>query len=188
MLTVIGKGPALGGAVELLLECHERIRSFLALARRVAQAGPADRDAVPEAAARVHRYFTQALPLHARDEEDSILPRLRGLDPVVDQELATMAREHAEHEPPLRVLVEACAALAGDAGRHAELAPAIAAATAELEAHFAGHLRREEEVIFPAMRRLLPAGADAEIVKEIRARRGVVAPGAPAGSPPPPGR
>jgi iron-sulfur cluster repair protein YtfE (RIC family) len=174
MLTRLGKPAAAGDAVDLLLECHDRIRSFLALARRVAEAGPADRAEVPEAAARVRRYFTQALPLHAQDEEESILPRLRGRDPVVDAALHLMAREHAEHERPLGALVVACERLVREPGRHAELAPAIAAATAELERHFAGHLRREEEIIFPAMRRLLDPRADAEIGREIRARRGVV--------------
>ncbi len=178
MLTVLGKRPATGDAVDLLLECHDRIRSFLALARRVAEAGPAEREAIPEAAGRVHRYFTQALPLHARDEEDSILPRLTGRDPAVDRELETMAREHAEHEPPMTRLVEACDAVARDPGLHAAFAPAIGAAARELEDHFAAHLRREEEVIFPAMRRLLAPADDAAIVRELRARRGVVDPAA----------
>ncbi len=182
MLTVLGKTPAAGDAVDLLLECHDRIRSFLALARRVAQAGPAEREALPEAAARVHRYFTQALPLHARDEEDSILPRLRGRDPAVDRELEAMTREHAEHEAPLARLVQACDAVAHDPGRHAALAPDIDGAARELEAHFAAHLRREEAVIFPAMRRLLDRAEDAAIVRELRARRGVVD---PAGAVPP---
>ena len=178
MLTVLGKRPATGDAVDLLLECHDRIRSFLALARRVAGAGPAEREGIPEAAARVHRYFTQALPLHARDEEDSILPRLKGRDAAVDRELETMAREHAEHEPPMTRLVQACDAVARDVALHAALAPAIDAAARELEDHFAAHLRREEEVIFPAMRRLLDPSDDAAIVRELRARRGVVEPAA----------
>lgn len=63
--------------------------------------------------------------------------------------------------------------LASDTARHAELVLAIATATEELERHFAVHLRREEEVIFPAVRRLLDRASDSEIVKEIRARRGV---------------
>src|SRR5512132_579542 len=109
MLTRLGAPAAPDDAVGLLLECHDRIRSFLALARRVAQAGPAERDGVAEAAARVRRYFAEALPLHARDEEESILPRLRGREPAVDAELAAMEREHREHGPPLAALVAACA-------------------------------------------------------------------------------
>ncbi len=181
MLTRFGKPAAAGDAVDLLLECHERIRSFLALARRTAEASRADQDGIPEVAASVHRYFRQALPLHAKDEEESILPRLRGKDPRVDAELDVMVREHAEHERPLGALVEACEVLAHGPARHAELVPTIAMATEELERHFAVHLRREEEVIFPAVRRLLDRSSDSEIVKEIRARRGVGAqPGSPA--------
>ncbi len=174
MLTVLGKSSQPAGAVDLLLECHDRIRSFLALALRIPGARAEDPAMVAEAAGRVRRYFVEALPLHAQDEEESILPRLRGRDPAVDAALDLMAREHAEHERPLGALVAACERVALEPGRHAELAPAIAAATAELERHFSGHLRREEEIIFPALRRLLDARADAEIGREIRARRGVV--------------
>lgn len=183
MLTRLGKPAAHGDAVDLLLECHARIRAFLAMARRVADGASAPREELATAAGRVHAYFTRALPLHARDEEESILPRLRGRDPEVDRELATMVHEHAEHAAPLEALVGACAVLAQDPARHGEVAPALDAAAAELERHFAAHLAREEAVVFPAMRRLLDADADAAIVRELRARRGVVEPaaeGAPA--------
>jgi hemerythrin-like domain-containing protein len=180
MLTVLGKPPAQGDAVDLLLECHDRIRSFLLLARRIAEAPPGDAE-VAEAAERVVRYFTQALPLHARDEEDSILPRLAGRDPALDAALQTMTREHAEHEAPLAILVAGCAELARDPSGHASIVPAIGASTSELDAHFRGHLRNEEEVVFPAIRRLLPPEERDAILREIRARRGVATPGAGAG-------
>jgi iron-sulfur cluster repair protein YtfE (RIC family) len=185
LLTRLGKPAAHGDAVDLLLECHVRIRTFLGMARRLAEGASAPPDEIAAAALRVHRYFTQALPLHALDEEESILPRLRGLDPEVDRELATMVHEHAEHARPLEALVGACAALAREPGRHAALAATVGGATAELERHFGAHLTREEAVVFPALRRLLDAEADAGIVREIRARRGVVepdraAPGTPA--------
>lgn len=175
MLTRLGAPAAPDDAVGLLLDCHERIRGFLALAARLAEAGLAERDGVAEAAARVRRYFSEALPLHARDEEESVLPRLRGKDPAVDAELDEMRREHGEHGPPLDALVQACAALAEDPSRQGALAPALRRAAAELDAHFAQHLRREEAVIFPALRRLLSSEEDAAVVREIRARRGVAA-------------
>jgi iron-sulfur cluster repair protein YtfE (RIC family) len=172
MLTRLGAPTTPEDAVALLLECHERIRTFVAMARRIAEALPDQRAGVPEAAARVSRYFTQALPLHARDEEESILPRLRGRAADVDAALEVMAREHREHERPLGEVVAACDALVRDPGRHAELAPALARSAAELDAHFVEHLRREEAVVFPAMRRLLSREEDAAIVRELRARRG----------------
>jgi len=172
VLTVLGRPRAGGDAVDLLLECHDRIRSFLSLARRIAEARQADD--VAEAAARVVRYFTEALPLHAQDEEQSVLPRLQGLDPVVDEALAIMAREHAEHEVPLAALIEACAAIAEDPGRHREVVPGLTWAVGALDVHFQAHLRREEEVIFPAARRLLSETDLAAVARELRARRGVV--------------
>ena len=176
MLTRLGATATPEDAVALLLECHDRIRSFLAMAGRIAAAGPGERDGVAEAAARVARYFRQALPLHARDEEDSILPRLRGADPEVDAALADMEREHGEHAAPLATLVAACESLAAEPSRLPELAPSLSRTVAELDAHFAGHLRREEAVIFPAMRRLLSPADDAAIVRELRARRGAPPP------------
>jgi hemerythrin-like domain-containing protein len=173
VLTVLGKPRAGGDAVDLLLECHDRIRSFLSLARRIAAARQTDD--VAEAAARVVRYFTEALPLHARDEEQSVLPRLAGRDPAVDEALAIMAREHGEHETPLAALVEACAAIAEDPGRHREVSPTLTWAVGALDVHFEAHLRREEEIIFPAARRLLSETDLAAIARELRQRRGVTA-------------
>jgi hemerythrin-like domain-containing protein len=119
----------------------------------------------------VHRYFTLALPLHARDEEESILPRLRGREPALDAELETMAREHRDHERLLATLAAACAELASDPARREELGRVAAQAAEELERHFGAHLAREETVVFPAVRRLLDRAADAAIVAEIREQR-----------------
>lgn len=174
MLTRLGKKPPVSGdAVDLLLECHVRIRSFLEMAQRIAIERAAAPGEISAAAARVHRYFTQALPLHAQDEEESILPRLLGRDAAVDRELEIMVREHGEHEAPLAALVSACGEVARDPDRHQALAASLGRAADDLAAHFADHLAREEAVVFPAMRRLLDPGDDAEIVAEIRRRRGV---------------
>lgn len=170
MLIRLGQPAVSGDAVTLLLDCHARIRSFLELAARI-PAGPAATPEVADAAAQVARYFDEALPLHARDEEQSILPRLRGRDPAVDAELSRMIAEHQGHEPPLRTLVAACRELARDPARHAAVAPAIGEAARLLQDQFVAHLRREEEVVFPAMRRHLDGAADAAIVAEMRARR-----------------
>jgi hemerythrin-like domain-containing protein len=171
MLGKIGRSVAPADAVDLLLECHGRIRAFLALARRLGEANDESAEAVSDAAIRVHRYFTVALPLHARDEEESIQPRLRGRDPLLDLQLDVMVREHQEHQRPLGRLIEACAEIGADPGRHALLASSVLHAATELERHFLDHLAREEEVIFPAVRQLLDAATDATVVKEIRLRR-----------------
>jgi hypothetical protein len=180
MLTRVRRAPVAGDAVDLLLECHVRIRAFLALARRLGEAREETPGALADAALQVQRYFTQALPLHARDEEDSVAVRLRGREPALDRALEDMIREHHAHERPLAELVEACVAIAVDPGRHAGLAGVVLGAVAGLERHFQAHLAREEEVVFPALRRLLDGAADAAVVEEIRARRRPGAKGPPA--------
>jgi hemerythrin-like domain-containing protein len=166
-----GRPAARAGAVALLLECHGRIRELLGVARRLGEAIDPPPAEVVAAAERVVRYFGEALPLHAQDEELSIAPRLLGLDPFVDAELVAMTREHREHEPALAALLSACGELARAPGRHAELAAVVARSAVTLERHFALHLAREEAVVFPAIARLLDREADAAIVAELRARR-----------------
>src|SRR5690606_18929577 len=77
MLHTIGRKSRSERLTEMLADCHARIRSFIALAIAAGeqQAPPEE---VAAACARVERYFVQAFPLHVRDEEDSVLPRLRG--------------------------------------------------------------------------------------------------------------
>ncbi len=125
MLTKLGKPAAPGDAVDLLLECHQRIRAFLDLAGLLGRPGHEPAEVAADAALRVHRYFALALPLHARDEEESIAPRLRGLDAAVDAELATMIGEHRDHQGPLLELVGACAELAVEPARRPGLAGAV---------------------------------------------------------------
>ncbi len=182
MLTRLGGRAAVAvDPVDLLQDCHGRIREFVAMARRIGEARDADPEAVREAARRVRRYFTEALPLHARDEEESVLPRLRGIDAALDRELAAMAREHREHEEPLGRLVAACRSLEDEPSRLEALRQAVTAPAAELEAHFAVHLAREETVIFPALRRLLAPADGAAVALEIRTRRTPPPAAAPAG-------
>jgi hypothetical protein len=162
-----------GDPVDLLLGCHARIRSFLTLAARLA--GPAGAAApvaeIADTAARIHRYFAEALPLHAQDEEESLAPRLRGLDPELDAAIAAMIAEHAGHAAPLGDLLGACAGLVADPARLATLAAPLAAAAAALEAAFAAHLAAEEGLVFPAIRSRLDDAARAAIVAEMRRRR-----------------
>src|SRR5690348_4599251 len=84
------------GPVELLLECHERIRTFIALARAAGEKPDAPAAEIADACTRVERYFSKALPLHVLDEELSVLPRLRGSSPDVDRVLHDMESQHED--------------------------------------------------------------------------------------------
>jgi iron-sulfur cluster repair protein YtfE (RIC family) len=170
MLTHIVPRTIADAAVALLLEGHGRIRAFTELAARLAAADGTPEVEVAEVAAAVRRYFAEAFPLHARDEEESLLPRLAGRDRRVDAALVTIHREHARQVAVIARVVGLCAELITSPGRHVALAPALGRAAALLREHFARHLALEEDVVFPALQALVPEGARAEIACELRAR------------------
>jgi len=161
-----------GDLVDLLLDCHRRIRRFAGLARQLGDGHAAAHDDVRQTAESVRRYFTVGLPLHVRDEEDSILPRLRGRNLTIDRALAAMAVEHEEHQPGLSQVIGSCGIIADStsSGQAAARRALTACATA-LEAAFTAHLAAEEAIILPGIRRLLDAEQQAAILAELRARR-----------------
>ncbi len=165
----IGRQPRGERLVDLLLECHERLRQHLQLAVALGTRDDVPASEVVETCLRCERYFKQALPLHIQDEEQSILPRLQGRDALVDYALEVMEREHSEHAP-LIALQKALRGLRGapeDAARRDDLL----AAAEPVARGFADHLRKEEEIIFPAIETLLSRDTQALIVGELRARR-----------------
>jgi hemerythrin-like domain-containing protein len=165
-MSLVGIGKSGGGTPsDLLLDCHARIRRFSSLAVRLA-AEPAPESELMEAAAAVHRYFTQALPLHVADEEQSLAPRLRRWAPQTFDALAAMEREHREHEIGLGRLIPRWAELARDPGARATTLAGAQQLSAALEAHLAA----EESAVLPSLPRLPPEELQA-FVAELRARR-----------------
>jgi hemerythrin-like domain-containing protein len=158
-------------------ECHDRIRNFVAVARKIGAAQGVPPEQIVSAAADVQRYFRHGLAHHVEDEERSLLPRLRGRSQEVDAALARMEREHRDHEAPLARLLVLMDQLMADPAAHARLAAAVAAAAEELGAAFESHLGSEEKEIFAHMKRLLSPEEQAQILAEIRERRAPLPPG-----------
>ena len=171
MLIRIGSRAGGGDVVEELRACHDRIRSFTALARRLGETRDVPPGDVADAAARVRRYFVEALPRHVEDEEQSLLPRLRGRSLALDAALAAMHGEHAAQGLREARLVAICDRLIADPAQHAALADELADAARELEAAYAEHLDGEERAVFPALAEL-PEAERAAVLAEMRARRG----------------
>ena len=169
MISIGRRVPAASDLVGHLLECHERIRRFVALAVKVGAGGGAAGEVV-DACAAVERYFERALPLHIEDEERSIVARLRGKDADVDEALRAMEAEHEAHRPLVEELLAASRSVreSPDATDRRER---LRLAAVRLAADFEPHLAREERVVFPAVRSLLDADAHAQIRGEQRARR-----------------
>jgi hemerythrin-like domain-containing protein len=167
MLLQIGRRTEPDSLLELLLACHERIRGFSKIALALGERSDLPRAEVVEACERCIRYFAEALPLHVRDEEQSLLPRLRGRSPELDQAVHAMEREHHEHEPRLDALLEALRVLRDapdSAAARTALGLAADASVPELERH----LVAEETQIFPALA-LLPRTVELEAIAELRA-------------------
>jgi hemerythrin-like domain-containing protein len=168
MLTTLGKrSPQQPTMRDMLVDCHARIRKFCALGKRLAEGGPPQQ--IREAAAQLRRYFGVALPLHIRDEDESIRPRLERLgDVALVAQLDAMTHEHVAADIHLAELLEQWDAIArepSDARCFATYKP-----TVWLDRHLLAHLADEETRIFPALDRLPRAQWDA-IVAEMQARR-----------------
>ena len=175
MLTSMGKRDASQvDAIDLLLECHTRIRTFTAVALRLGQDASLDDATILGGARSVARYFTLALPLHEQDEEVSILPRLRGQSPQLDQSLDRMLRDHKAHELHVQGVILACEGLVATPARAPSLRVRLVEHARALLAHWASHLVEEEIVLFSAVRSALSAGEQAAILLEIRRRRELV--------------
>lgn len=170
MLLSLGRRSVSSDLVDLLLECHSRIRSFVDIASQVGAREELLAEEVHNACERCERYFTLALPLHVLDEEESLLPRLRGVDPAVDAALVAMHQQHEEHGPLLAAFLEALRAVRADPADRAKRR-CLFEATAALERAFEEHLTNEERVIFPAVRKHLRPEIQAQILSELRARR-----------------
>ncbi|MBS1148904.1 MAG: Hemerythrin cation binding domain protein, partial [Myxococcaceae bacterium] len=83
--------------VALYLQSHTRLRAFTVLAAGLARVQGAKPELIVSTAQRLYEYFTTVLPLHFRDEEESLARRLRGTDPAVDRALDEMEAQHREH-------------------------------------------------------------------------------------------
>ena len=156
--------------VDLLGACHQRIRRFVTLAQHAGSRPDVSLDDIAQACADVDRYFTQALPLHVADEEESIEPRLRGLSPVVDEALDVTARQHEQHQPEVNALLRAIRVLR-ECPRDDTARREVAAIASVLQTQFEAHLLLEESVLFPAIRELLSHETQAVILDELRRRR-----------------
>ncbi len=98
--------PLEDSALDLLRACHAKMRLFTTALERIVEAyarNPLDSQ-LPDGARTTARYFREALPKHAADEDLSITPRLVAAHPDLAPVLANGAREHAVMEGELPLL------------------------------------------------------------------------------------
>ncbi len=164
-------------AVDMLLACHQRIRNFTGIALRLVEVEGAGPEEVANAAEAVHRYYTVALPLHEADENESVYPRMRK---VLSQEndaraLELMVEQHGPIDELVARLVPLWNELRASPAKLPVLQGELRVHAARLLELWKEHLSLEEEIVFPLIRKSLPAEDLAAVHREMKQRRGVAA-------------
>ncbi len=159
-------------AVDLLTGCHHRIRHFTDVAIKLAHAHGATSEEITQAAAGVHRYYSVSLPLHEADEDQTLQPRLQAVaDEKLRHALLAMGDQHQAIDELLERLLPLLVLVRNNPETLAEVGGEMCSITKALEEIFQAHLQMEEEVIFPAIRQVLPESTRADLLREMQERR-----------------
>jgi hemerythrin-like domain-containing protein len=161
--------------VEMWLACHERVQRFAALLSRLAEHlrnQGADEDAQVTAAS-IRRYFNEAAPRHHEDEEVDLFPRLRDRldakgDRTVLEVLDQVEADHLEMAGLWKVLDAALAKVSR--GERVALEQQLIDRFATMYRH---HIDAEEQVLLPALKKLLGRGDWQAVGRAMAERRGL---------------
>lgn len=161
--------------VEMWLACHERVQRFAALLSRLAEHlrnQGADEDAQVTAAS-IRRYFNEAAPRHHEDEEVDLFPRLRDRldaqgDRTVLEVLDQVEADHLEMAGLWKVLDAALAKVSR--GERIALEQQLIDRFATMYRH---HIDAEEQVLLPALKKLLGRGDWQAVGRAMAERRGL---------------
>lgn len=149
---------------ELLIACHARIRRFVGGLQALCEVEPGD-PRVEATAKACHRYFGEALHLHAQDEDDSLLPRLQGHLSAPELEVAKQITEqHGMLDGQTPGVLRALSEITG---------LSLAERLVVFEPYWTlllAHIHLEEEWLFDSISKLSQEEQD-QIVVEIRGRR-----------------
>ena len=173
----IGAKPDAGfdDPIGMLRDCHRRIEQFLHVLCLVVERAPGRPLSDEEAAAvkSALSYFRVGGQRHTADEEESLFPRMRAEKSTASalKEIEALESDHRQADD-LHVAVEKMykAWLEGDALSADEL-HRLRTATERLKQLYEGHIRIEENLVFPRAADGLDNAALAEIGEEFRARR-----------------
>jgi hemerythrin-like domain-containing protein len=152
---------------DLLLACHGRIRRYCGGLQALCEVEPGD-SRIEATAQSCHRYFGEALHLHAEDEDSSVLPRLAPhLSP--DQVLvgAELGKQHVEINNRTPAVLDALLQVASLSQEQQR---------ATFEPYWTlllAHIELEEQELFQSLSKLSEQ-EQSRIVLEIRGRRRAV--------------
>ena len=173
----IGAKPDAGfdDPIGMLKDCHRRIEQFLHVLCLVAERAPG-RPLTEEEAAAVKsalNYFRVGGQRHTADEEESLFPRMRAEQStaLALNDIEALEKDHREADQ-IHAAVEKLYTLwlRGEA-LPAEDEHRLRSATERLKQLYEGHIRIEENLVFPRAAEGLDGTSLAQIGEEFRARR-----------------
>ena len=160
--------------IGMLTDCHRRIESFLRVLCIVADRarGRALTGEEAEAVESALRYFRVGGKRHTADEEESLFPRLRRAASGNDVAgLAALESEHEQADQLHQAIQIVFLRWTAERRLNAEEERGLLEATEELRRLYEGHIRVEEQELFPRALGLLDRESIARIGEEFRARR-----------------
>ena len=160
----------------LLSDCHRRIEMFIASLSAIAKLGGQPlNDEGRRALENALRYFREAAPKHTADEEQSLFPRLRGLNsPQCEPVIARMDDLENDHQwaEALHTEVDRLGKQYLTHGTLPETAAAEFLKGVEaLAAMYQKHIALEDEAVFPLAVNVLSPGDKLAIAQEMADRR-----------------
>jgi hemerythrin-like domain-containing protein len=171
--------PDFSNPIELLIDCHRRIESFLAVLRKVAEqakSGPMTNEQRREWEQALE-YFQNAAPRHTADEEESLFPRLRGVHrPEMERALAEMQELEADHEQAEewhKVVDQLGRKWLAEGVLAASEAERLNQALADLAQLYSRHIALEDNSVFPVAAAALAHADKEDIGNEMAQRRGI---------------
>lgn len=156
----------------MLGACHERVLRMLGLLRRLrAHVAAMGVDQQARQAARdVMRYFDVAAPLHHQDEEQHVFPLLLAQGAFVD-EVHRLQRDHDEMRNLWPRVREVLADVSE--GTRTGFAPEDEALLQHYCSLYDWHVAAENELVYPAARARMDAGALHAMGEDMARRRGI---------------
>lgn len=181
MPVVIGGKPesTFADPIGLLGDCHRRIERFLSVLVQVAAEahGGLLSDDQRIAWDTALRYFREAAPKHTADEEESLFPRLRGINrPEVRALLArvdTLEKEHVCAGKAHDEVDRLGRLWLDDGSLSPERASRLSTVLAQLSELYRRHLTMEDGEVFPLAAAVLSAPDRKAIGGEMASRRGL---------------
>ena len=180
MPITIGAKPESGfdDPIGLLGDCHRRIERFLSTLVAVADQARGGRLNHDQRIAleTALRYFREAAPKHTADEEESLFPvlcRTGKLEPAILAKIVALKEDHEQatmyHHQTDRI---GCRWLADGELQAGEL-DSLNIALTSLTNLYRGHIKVEDEVVFPRAVQALSDSEKAQLGCEMASRRGL---------------